>query len=105
MALKKNVTFGELIRFYREESNLPLRVVAKFLSIDHSLLGKIERNERHPTKEFISKIATYYKVDINDLNKAYLSDQIAYKILDEVQNIEILKVAENKIKYLTKHNK
>jgi hypothetical protein len=29
-----------------------------------------------------------------------LSDQIAYKILDEKADIEILKVAEEKVKYI-----
>ena len=53
MDSKKNKSFGDFIRYYREKANLPLRTVADDLNIDHSLLGKIERNERQPTKEFI----------------------------------------------------
>ena len=41
-------SFGEIIKKFREEKNLPLRVVAKEVSIDTSTLGKIEKNERTP---------------------------------------------------------
>ena len=44
-------TIGEKIRSMREKANLSLRVVASDIGIDTSLLGKIERNERLPTKE------------------------------------------------------
>jgi hypothetical protein len=37
--------------------------------------------------------------------KEYLSDQIAYSILDEEEGLDILKVAEEKVPYLkTKRN-
>jgi hypothetical protein len=39
------------------------------------------------------------------LQNDFLSDQIAYKILDEEADLSILKVAEEKVKYLkTVHN-
>ena len=64
------------------------------------MLAKYERNERQPSKDFISQIADYYKVDSRFLLKQCLSDQIAYKMLDEEEGIEILKVAEEKVTYL-----
>jgi len=40
-----------------------------------------------------------------ELQNYYLSDQIAYKILDEEADLSILKDAEEKVKYLkTVHN-
>jgi hypothetical protein len=36
------------------------------------------------------------------LTKEFLSDQIAYKILDNDEGVQILKVAEQKLKYLHK---
>jgi HTH-type transcriptional regulator, competence development regulator len=93
-------TFGEHIRTLREEAELPLRKVAAGLDIDPSLLGKIERNERQPTKEFIKQIASFYKIKEKDLMKEFLSDQIAYKILDEEADLDTLKVAEEKVTYL-----
>jgi len=95
-------TFGEYIRTLREQSELPLRSVANDLHIDPSLLGKIERNERPPTKDFIKQLSQFYKIDEKELTKEFLSDQIAYKILDNNGGVQILKVAEQKLKYLHK---
>lgn len=96
-------TFGEQLRTIREQANLSLREVASKISIDTSLLGKIERNERQPTKEQIRQFAAFFRVDKNELVKEYLSDLFAYKILEEEADLETLKVAEKKVEYLKKH--
>lgn len=93
-------SFGEQIRTLREAAVLSLRQVAGDLSIDPSLLAKFERNERQPTKEIIKLISDYYNIDNNALIKQCLSDQIAYKMLEEEDGLEILKVAEEKVIYL-----
>ncbi|TKB95553.1 helix-turn-helix domain-containing protein [Pedobacter cryophilus] len=93
-------SFSEHIRNLRETAELSLRQVAGELNIDPSLLAKFERNERQPTKYFIKLIADYYHIDNNELLREFLSDQIAYKMLDEYDGLEILKVAEEKILYL-----
>jgi transcriptional regulator with XRE-family HTH domain len=97
---KKISTFGEQVREFREEANLSLREVAEKIGIDTSLLGKIERNERHPTKEQIKQVAKYFKLDEKEMMKEHLSDQIAYRILEEEADLDILKVAEKKVQYL-----
>ena len=99
------VSFGEHIRGLRESSGLPIRKIAAQLDIDPSLLGKIERNERQPTKNLITRIAKIFSQDENYLTKQFISDQFAYKIYEEDADIEILKVAEEKVKYLRKTNK
>lgn len=96
------VTFGERLRSLREQAELSLREVATKLGIDTSLLGKIERNERQPTKEQIKLIASFFKVDKHELVKEVLSDMFAYKILEEEADLDILKVAEKKVQYLKK---
>lgn len=98
--VKKHNSFGELLRSLREETGQTLKTVAKNLVMDTSLLAKIERNERQPTKQIISQVADYFKVDKKALQSEFLSDQIAYKILDEEADINILKVAEEKVLYL-----
>lgn len=105
MSKQKISTFGEYIRELRESSGLPLRKVAAQLDIDPSLLGKIERNDRQPTKEQIKKLAKIFEQDENFLLSEFLSDQIAYKVLEEDSDFNILKVAEKKLAYLkTKKN-
>lgn len=104
-AKKSIATVGEQIRTLRENANLSLREVASNIGIDISLLGKIERNERQPTKEQIKQVAIFFKVNEKQLIKEMLSDQFAYKIIEEEADLDTLKVAEEKIKYLKKNIK
>lgn len=99
MSKELNTTFGEYIRQLREERNLPLRKVAAELDIDTSTLSKIEKNERNANEHIIDKLSTIFSIDKAELKVLYLSDKITYQLLDEVNGIEILKVAEQKIKY------
>lgn len=98
----QNETFGEQIRRLREESSLPLRKVAAQLDIDPSTLGKIERNERIANKEMIEKLAEIFSINPKTLLVSYLSDKVAYEIMEEDCTKDILKVAEEKIKYFRK---
>ncbi|MCH8479502.1 MAG: helix-turn-helix transcriptional regulator [Wenzhouxiangella sp.] len=104
-SVKKYTSFGEHLRTLREEAGQTLKTVAEQISIDISLLAKIERNERQPTKQLIKQVATFFQVNEKELQNEFLSDQIAYKILDEEADLNILKVAEKKVSYLkTKRN-
>ncbi len=102
MSKKKIITFGEYIRGLREQVGLPLRKIAAQLDIDPSLLGKIERSQRQPTKEQIKKLAEIFKQDEHFLLSENLSDLIANKIIEEGSDIDILRVAEQKVNYFKK---
>lgn len=95
-------TTGEIIREQREAKGLLLRQVAARLDIDIAILSKIERGERKPTRDQISKLA-----DILDLKKdaliiQFLSEKIAYEIANEELGLQILKETEKKYKLLKK---
>ena len=93
-------TFGDLIRIARESKGLFLRQVAASVDIDQAIISKFERGERKPTKEQVKKFADFYEIDKKQLVTSWLSDKIAYSILDEENAEEALKVAEKKVKYL-----
>ena len=97
---KKHTSFGELLRSLREETGQSLKTVAKQIQMDTSLLAKIERNERHPTKHIIKQISSYFNVNEKELQSESLSDQIAFKILNEDADLATLKAAEEKVVYL-----
>lgn len=99
-----NITFGEYIRTLRESANLPLRKVAAELDIDTSTLSKIEKNERNANKQIIEGISRIFHIDRAELKVRYLSDKITYQLQDEENGLEILKVAEARIKYRKKVN-
>ena len=98
--IKKTESFGEHLRNLREKEGLTLKSVAEKINIDMSLLAKIERNERQPTKQIIKQVAEFFKVDEKELQNNFLSDQIAYRILEEEADLDILRVAEEKVIYL-----
>ncbi len=98
--MKFEKTFGETVKKLREEKQLPLREVAEALEIDTSMLGKVEKNSRKATKQMIEKFAKYFKVSEKDLMIAFLSDTVAYQVMDEEDlSSEVFKVAEEKVKY------
>lgn len=93
-------TFGEHIRKLREQFGLPLRKVAATLDIDPSTLSKIERGERSANKEMLPLLAELFSENEETLGLILLSDKVANDLMQEANPNEILKVAEEKIKYL-----
>lgn len=96
---KMKKSFGELIREYRETAGLPLRKVAAHIDIDPSTLSKIERGERSANKEMIPALAEILQVSEHDLTLTLLSDNVVESLISEENTSEILKVAEEKIRY------
>lgn len=97
---KKNIkSIGVHIRQLREKSNYSLKEVATNIGIDTSLLGKIERDERQPTKEHLILLAAFFNVNQRQLLQQAISDVIAHKIIDEDVGLNTLRVAEKKVEY------
>jgi HTH-type transcriptional regulator, competence development regulator len=94
-------TFGELIRGLRESRGMLLREVAANLEIDPSLLSRIERGDKSPTRGQVIQLAKILKANENDLLVNYLSDKVVYELRGEALAIKAMSVAEKKIAYLT----
>lgn len=92
-------TFGQEIKSFREKAKLPLRTVAAYLNIDQAILSKIENGKRNANKDQVIQLASYFKVDEQQLMISYLSDKIANELKYEPLNREILTAAEEKIAY------
>jgi transcriptional regulator with XRE-family HTH domain len=101
--MKNNKSTGEILREKREEKGLLLRHVSAELDIDTAILSKIERSERKATKEQIIKLAEILELNEEDLLVQYLSEKILYEIKDEKLGSKALKVAEQKMKYISKN--
>ena len=70
------------------------------LSVDTSILSKIERSERTINEEQIAKIAIFFDLDPTQLYEEYLSEQVAKRVYLEINVNHILKVAKRKAEYL-----
>jgi transcriptional regulator with XRE-family HTH domain len=98
-------SLGETIRKLREDKGLPLRTVAAYLDIDQAILSKIERGQRHATREQVVKLAKFFKMNETDLLVSWLSDKLVYEVVDEDLALKALQVAEEKVKYQKKKSK
>lgn len=93
------ITLGETLKNARDESGLILRAVAAKVDIDQSLISKFEKNERKPTKEQLVRLAEFYNLPEKELFVNWHSEKIAQELKGIESTSEILKVAEEKIKY------
>jgi transcriptional regulator with XRE-family HTH domain len=91
--------FGDIIRNKREEKGMLLRQLAAMIDVDTAIISKVERGERKARKEQVVKIAKALDLDEKELMIEYLSEIIAYEIIDEESAMDVLKVAEDKVKY------
>ena len=92
-------TIGITLRELREEKGLLLREVGAQLSIDPTVLSKIEQDRRMPTKEQVKALGEFYKHQKNDVVIAWLSDKLFYEVQDEALALQAMQVAEEKIRY------
>lgn len=92
-------TIGTTLRDLREAKKLLLREVGAKLSLDPTILSKIERGKRMPTSEQIMALAEFYKDYKNELIIAWLSDKLYYEVQNEDFALQALQAAEGKIKY------
>lgn len=92
-------SFAKIIRKARKDNGFILRKVASITDIDQSIISKYETGERKPTRNQVLKLADCYQLDKNKLIIAWKSDLVYYSLQDEELASEILKVAEEKVKY------
>ncbi|MBS1649203.1 MAG: helix-turn-helix transcriptional regulator [Bacteroidetes bacterium] len=98
-------TIGTTLRELREGKGLLLREVGAQLSLDPTILSKIEQDKRMPTKEQVKALSEFYKQQKNDVIIAWLSDKLFYEVQDEDLALQAMQVAEEKIRYSIKDKK
>ena len=96
---------GEYIRQLREKENMPLRKLAALLDIDQSTLSKLERGERPVSRQMIPVVAKTFGIDEKELIVKFMSKQLAYQIADEQYANDILKAAEEEVKFIRKQKR
>jgi len=100
-----NPTIGAILRNLREAKSLLLREVAASIAIDPTLLSKIERDERMPTREQVKALSAFYKEEEDSIVLAYLSDKLVNELEHEDLALQAMKIAENKLKLKAKSKK
>ncbi len=93
--------FSEKLKELRLQSGDPLRKVAAFLDIDQAILSKIENGKRKASRDQVLKIAEYYRIEPDNLLLLWLSDKITYELRGEHLANAAMKVAEERLKYIS----
>jgi Fic family protein len=91
-----------IIKSARLQKGLRIREIAQKLNIDSSLVSKFESGVRTPTREQVIKIAHLLDLDAHDLLVDWLSSQVISQIGYGNFALEVLSVAEDKVKFFTK---
>jgi len=92
--------FKDIIREVRLQQGKVLREVASATEIDQTIINKFEMGERKPSREQVEKLADFYGLNKDELIIAWKSDLLYNDLKDERLSIQILEVAEQKIKYI-----
>ena len=94
--------FGYKIRTLRERKGLVLRKVAAQMDIDTATLSKIELGDRQAKREHLIILSELYEIDIQELEKLWLTDKVYHIIENEEQGLSVLKEAETAYKKIQK---
>ena len=89
---------GSTIRENRKSKNLLLRQLAAILDIDVAILSKIERGERIPKKDQLTKIASALEIDVKILIQNQLAEKILIELSDNINPIEVIKIVQKELK-------
>ncbi len=92
-------SLGEHIRVLRISAGLLLREVAAKLAMDPSLLSRIERGEKRPTRKQVIALARILDTDRDELLAIYLSDRVVYELEGEKVALRAIRIAEERIAY------
>lgn len=95
--------FGEYIKHLREEKRLLQRHLANLLDMDTAMLSKIERGERRAKRGHLPILAAILQTKEKDLLTIWVADQVCDLIEKEDNANEILKVAKEKMRFITQN--
>lgn len=81
----------------REQRGLNLKQAGTLLSIDPTLLNRIENHVRRPTREQLLKLAELYQLDADALLVDWLSDKVVQGLKGERLASDVLAAVNKKL--------
>ncbi|WP_039054111.1 helix-turn-helix domain-containing protein [Sphingobacterium sp. T2] len=96
--------FGEYIRKLRTQSGLTLTQLGAKLGIDSGALSKIETGKKEFDEAFLPNLAEAFNLDLETLKSELISEKIAYTLYQNKCSVNVLTLAEEKVKYIREKN-
>lgn len=90
-----------LIKTRREAKGMLIRELAQAIGVDQALVSKFESGTRRPTRNQLSKLALALEIPYDVLLVEWLKDAIVRDLYSEPLAMEVLKSAEEEIRYRT----
>lgn len=90
-----------LIISARKAKKLRVKELAALLSVDATLVSRWENGSRKPNRSQIHQLAEILDLDLKNLLIEWMSETVLYEIGNDSLALEALKVAEEKIKYMS----
>lgn len=96
---------GQQIRELRKEKGETLHQVSMGTDIDSPLLSKIERGERMPTLEQLTRLCLYFNVSEPDLKVKYIAEKIIKEYGENETTYEAVQVVCEQLEFATYQKK
>jgi transcriptional regulator with XRE-family HTH domain len=93
---------GEKIKALREQKGISQRELGAHIEVDAAFMSKVEKGEKPMSRKHLAVVASVLDTDEDYLLKLWLADKVYRVIEDEADSVQILKLAEEKIKYNNK---
>ena len=95
------MNFGQFLKDWRRQKGLTMLELSQMITIDQALLSKYESGNRLPSDKHLLSFSVGMDISLHNLRKEVLADKIANLLYREEAALEILKVAETRVAYLS----
>ena len=99
-----NKSIGEYIHSLRVKKGYTLTQLGAKLDIDSGALSKIENGKKTIDHKCLPKLAKVFSLDLETLKKEFFSEKIAYDIIQNSCDDDVLQLAEEKVRYFRNIN-
>jgi transcriptional regulator with XRE-family HTH domain len=93
---------GHKIRELRELSGMFQRELAAKLEIGEGFLSKVEHNQKLIKRVDLKKISLIFSYPLKELETLWLASKVYVLVKNEENNIDVLRVAEEHVRYFNK---
>jgi transcriptional regulator with XRE-family HTH domain len=97
-------TIGQFIHELRITNGMTLTQLGAKIGIDSGALSKIENGKKSMDPKCLPLLAETFSLNLKDLKENFISEKLAFEILDNSCDESVLTLIEQKIKLLKSKN-
>lgn len=94
----KTMILAELIKSEREKKGFLMKELASVIGVDITVISRIEKGERKPTKEQLTNLIEALELDNEKTFTLWLSDKIIQEVENEEFGIKAINLTKKRLK-------